>query len=194
MKYAIVSSGGKQYVAREGETIEVDRLPDAVGKKVKFDQVLLAVDGSEIAVGKPTVKGAVVEAKVTAEVKGPKIVVFKYIPKERYRRKQGHRQLYTRVEIKSIDMPSKPKQAAESKEAPAKAEAPAKSEKPAAKTTKKAETSKKKASTKTTAAKATTAKKTTAKPTTTTSKSSKSGTGSSSKTGSTKKSGSTKKE
>lgn len=102
MKYAVVESGGKQYLTREGEVIEVDRLSIAEGKSVSLKNVLLLVDDGEIRVGDPYVKGAVVKGKVVGEVKGSKIVVFKYIPKERYRRKRGHRQRYTRIAVQSI--------------------------------------------------------------------------------------------
>jgi large subunit ribosomal protein L21 len=102
MKYAVVETGGKQYIAREGEMIEVDRLPLDVGKPVEFKDVLLIVDGSSVQVGDPLVKGASVKGEVLDQIKGKKIVVFKYIPKERYRRKQGHRQRYTQVRINTI--------------------------------------------------------------------------------------------
>lgn len=102
MKYAIVESGGKQYKAVEGSSIDVDRLPLEVGASIDLDQVLLVTDGSEIKVGTPTVKGAVVKATVTAEVKGRKILVFKYREGNRYRRRQGHRQKYTRLQIQEI--------------------------------------------------------------------------------------------
>ncbi len=112
MKYAVVRSGGKQYIAREGETIEVDRLPLEIGKPVSFDDVLLIADGKKVQVGGPLVKGATVKGKVLDQFKSKKIVVFKYIPKERYRRKKGHRQHYTRVEIEEI-VTGKAKPAAE---------------------------------------------------------------------------------
>lgn len=102
MKYAIVESGGKQYRAVEGGFIEVDRLPADVGAEVVLDSVLLVVDDGNVAVGTPTVKGARVSAKVAAHNKGPKIVVFKYRPKKRYRVKTGHRQQYTRLKVESI--------------------------------------------------------------------------------------------
>jgi len=102
MKYAIVESGGKQYIAREGETIEVDRLPIEVGKSITFKEVLLVVDNGTTEVGSPVIKGVSIKGTVLAEYKAPKIIVFKYIPKERYRRRKGHRQRYTRVLIDSI--------------------------------------------------------------------------------------------
>ncbi|NOR89191.1 MAG: 50S ribosomal protein L21 [Anaerolineales bacterium] len=128
MKYAIVSSGGKQYIAREGEPIEVDRMQLEIGAPVEFKEVLLAVDGSTIKVGTPLIKGASVKGKVLDQVKAKKIIVFKYIPKERYRRKKGHRQQYTRVSIDKIPLASAEKKATSKKET-------AKAEKPPAKTT-----------------------------------------------------------
>lgn len=102
MEYAIIESGGKQYKAKVGNTIEVDRLPNEVGDKVVLDQVLLVSDGKKVTVGQPTVKNAKVHTTVVAQFKGPKIVVFKYKPKIRYRVKSGHRQRYTRLKIESI--------------------------------------------------------------------------------------------
>ena len=102
MKYAIVEDGGKQYRAVEGGTIEVDRYPSDVGEQIDLDRVLLVTDGSEVTVGTPTIPGARVQATVLAQVKGPKIVVFKYKPKIRYRVKKGHRQQYTRLIIDAI--------------------------------------------------------------------------------------------
>ena len=104
MKYAIVESGGKQYRAVEGGFIEVDRLPAEVGEDVVLDSVLLLVDDGSISVGTPVVKGVRVSAKVAAHNKGPKIVVFKYRPKKRYRVKTGHRQQYTRLKVETIEV------------------------------------------------------------------------------------------
>ena len=148
MKYAIVSSGGKQYIAREGEPIEVDRMHLDIGKPVEFKEVLLTVDGSTIKVGTPLVKGASVKGKVLDQVKAKKIIVFKYIPKERYRRKKGHRQQYTRVSINKIKLPSAEKKATSKKET-------GKAEKPPAKTAAKKAASTAKKSTGTTAKKKT---------------------------------------
>ncbi|UCF62184.1 MAG: 50S ribosomal protein L21, partial [Anaerolineaceae bacterium] len=89
MKYAVLESGGKQYVAREGEAIEVDRLKIEVGDKIDFKDVLLLVDNAKVHVGTPYVKGAKVRGTVVDQLKAPKIIVYKYIPKERYRRKRG---------------------------------------------------------------------------------------------------------
>lgn len=102
MKYAIVESGGKQYRAVEGATIEVDRLPQEVGERLNLERVLLVVDGENVAVGKPTVSNASVVATVVEHIKGPKVVAFRYRPKKRIRRKIGHRQTYTRLLIEQI--------------------------------------------------------------------------------------------
>ncbi len=104
MKYAIVESGGKQFKAVEGGTIEVDLLDVEAGQTVSLDQVLLLVEGEDIHVGTPTVKTAKVSAKVVDHFKGPKIDVFHYRPKKRIRVHTGHRQQYTRLQIEQIVM------------------------------------------------------------------------------------------
>jgi large subunit ribosomal protein L21 len=103
MKYAIFESGGKQYKAVEGTTVEVDKLPYEVGHELKLDAVLLVSDGEKISVGTPTVKGAVIKTTVQAQVKAPKVIVFKYKPRERHRKTRGHRQQYTRLMIEAIE-------------------------------------------------------------------------------------------
>jgi large subunit ribosomal protein L21 len=105
MDYAIIESGGKQYVAREGQALEVDRLPVEPGQAVEFERVLLVADGGQVRVGAPLLEGMKVHATVAANIKGDKVVVFRYIPKERYRKKAGHRQAYTRVMVESIGEP-----------------------------------------------------------------------------------------
>lgn len=102
MKYAIIEQGGKQYKAVPGSTIEVDRLSVEEGSAIELGQVLLVADGDQILVGDPVVAGAKVTATVEAHIKGPKIIVFKYKPRKRYRRKKGHRQPYTRLRIQDI--------------------------------------------------------------------------------------------
>jgi large subunit ribosomal protein L21 len=104
MKYAIVESGGKQYRAVEGSTIEVDRMDVEVGQQVDLPSVLLLVDGDDIAVGAPLVDKAKVSATVVDHVKGPKIDIFRYRPKKRIRVKTGHRQQYTRLHVNSIEV------------------------------------------------------------------------------------------
>lgn len=103
MKYAVVESGGKQYRAVEGETIDVDLLPVEAGQEINLDSVLLVVNEEAISVGTPVVQGARVKATVVDHVKGPKIVVFKYRPKKRIRVKTGHRQRYTRLKVEKIE-------------------------------------------------------------------------------------------
>jgi len=104
MKYAIVESGGKQYKAVEGATIEVDLLPLETGQPAALNAVLLLVDDGKVSVGTPSVEGARVNATVVDHVKGPKVIIFKYRPKKRIRVKTGHRQQYTRLKIESIEM------------------------------------------------------------------------------------------
>jgi large subunit ribosomal protein L21 len=103
MKYAIVEDGGKQYKAVEGGTIEVDRFNVEIGEQVDLEHVLMVVDGENVSIGTPTLENASVEATVIAQVKAPKVVVFKYKPRIRYRVKSGHRQKYTRLQINSIN-------------------------------------------------------------------------------------------
>jgi large subunit ribosomal protein L21 len=102
MKYAIVEDGGKQFKAVEGNTIEVDHFPAEVGEQVDLERVLMLVDEDKINVGTPLVEGIKVKATVVAHIKSPKVVIFKYKPKKRYRVKSGHRQKYTRLQIDSI--------------------------------------------------------------------------------------------
>ena len=170
MKYAIVESGGKQYKAVEGETIEVDRLALEAGAKLDLERVLLVADGENFTVGTPEVAGVKVKATVVEHFKGPKIIVFKYHPKKRYRLKKGHRQQHTRLMIDEIGKAAV-KKAAKAAEAPAEEKkAEAKAKKPAAKKSaaKKTETAiKKPAANKTeTKAKKPAAKKPAAKKTT----------------------------
>ncbi len=105
MIYAIIESGGKQYKVAPGQTIDVERLDIAEGDTVELDKVLLIADGEQLTVGSPTIFGAKVVATSKGEVKGKKIVVFKYKPKVRYRKKTGHRQFYTKLAIDSINQP-----------------------------------------------------------------------------------------
>ena len=103
--YAIVETGGKQYKVTPGQKIDVDRLAVAEGQDIELSKVLLIADGKDTVVGNPTIDGAKVIATCLGEGKGDKVIVFKYKPKVRYRRKKGHRQLYARLEIKEIIKP-----------------------------------------------------------------------------------------
>jgi large subunit ribosomal protein L21 len=102
MKYAIVESGGKQYRAVEGGTLEVDRLPVEAGENFKLEQTLLLADGESITVGTPLVKDSPVWTKVVEHFKGEKVTIFNYSPKKRIRVKTGHRQNYTRLLVEQI--------------------------------------------------------------------------------------------
>jgi len=102
MKYAIVEDGGKQYKAVVGETIEVDHFASDVGEGVDLEKVLLVADDEAVKIGEPFVDGTKVQATVVAHIKSPKVIVFKYLPKKRYRVKRGHRQQYTRLHIDAI--------------------------------------------------------------------------------------------
>ncbi len=104
MKYAIVEAGGKQYRAEEGKTITVDRLPANIGDAVTLESVLLVAEDDKIEIGTPTIKGASLKTTVVEQLKGEKILVFKYKPKIAYRRHTGHRQKYTRLLVESISM------------------------------------------------------------------------------------------
>ena len=100
--YAIVETGGKQYRVTPGQTIDVERLGVVEGNTVELDRVLLIADGDKVTVGTPTVEGAKVIVTAQGEGKGKKIIVLKYKPKVRYRKKTGHRQLYTRLVIDKV--------------------------------------------------------------------------------------------
>ena len=101
--YAIIKTGGKQYKVAEGDTIYVEKLEAAVDDVVTFDQVLTVVTDGGVKVGKPLVDGAKVTGKVLQQGKEKKILVFKYKAKSNYRRRQGHRQPYTKVSIEKIE-------------------------------------------------------------------------------------------
>ena len=142
--YAIIEACGRQYKVEEGMTVYFEKLDVEEGKKVTFDKVILVSNDGKVEVGSPVIAGAKVEGKVVSNGRGKKILVFKYKAKKNYRRKQGHRQPYTKVEITSI------------KTATAKAVKAETAEKPAAKTT---TTAKKSTTTKATTAKKTATKK-----------------------------------
>ncbi len=101
--YAIIKTGGKQYKVSEGDEIIVEKLEVAEGDEVTFDEVLSIVDGENVKIGQPKVEGAKVSAKVVKNGKGPKIRIFKYKHKTNYRRRQGHRQPFTKVKIEKIE-------------------------------------------------------------------------------------------
>lgn len=100
--YAVVVTGARQYKVTKGQVIDVERLEAEPGQTVELDEVLMISGDGQVRVGHPTVPGAKVIARVLGEQKGEKIIVFKYKPKVRYRRKTGHRQTYTRLSIEDI--------------------------------------------------------------------------------------------
>lgn len=100
--YAIIQTGGKQYRVEEGKVITVEKLAQATDEAIEFADVLSVVDGDNIQFGAPFVKGATVKGKVLTQGRGKKIRVFKYKSKSNYRRRQGHRQPFTKVLIESI--------------------------------------------------------------------------------------------
>jgi large subunit ribosomal protein L21 len=102
MKYAIVQNGGKQYRVTEGSILDIDRLAVEPEKSYLFEEVLMVADDGKVLVGAPTVSGAKVKAVVLEHVRGPKIRVFHYKHKMKYRKTQGHRQNYTRVRVEKI--------------------------------------------------------------------------------------------
>ena len=113
--YAIVETGGKQYKVAPGQKIDVDALGATSGEEIELSRVLLIADGKDTVVGTPTIDGARVVATCLSEGKADKVIVFKYKPKVRYRRKKGHRQLFSKLEIKEIVKPGEeaaPKKAA----------------------------------------------------------------------------------
>lgn len=103
--FAIVKTGGKQFKVQVGETIDVEKLEVEEGAQIRLDQVLLAATDGEVAFGRPVIDGAVVTAKVVRQGKGPKLIIFKYKSKSRYRRRTGHRQKLTQLNIQSIEVP-----------------------------------------------------------------------------------------
>jgi large subunit ribosomal protein L21 len=161
MRFAIVESGGKQYRAVEGQTMQVDRLPMDTGMQYNIERVLLMADGDDVMVGTPTVDSIEVKVTVKEHVKGPKLISFKYRPKKRIRVKGGHRQQYTLLMVDSIGKPGETRKAEKSVvekkeaetevviEAKPKAEKQARAEKEAPKSAEKKATAKK-SSTKTT--------------------------------------------
>jgi len=102
MKIAVIETGGKQYLVKPQDKIQIEKVAGKEGDKVKFDKVLLVADGDKVEVGKPYVSGKAVEAKVLGQSRDRKILVMKFKNKVRYKRKKGHRQHHTTVEIASF--------------------------------------------------------------------------------------------
>jgi len=100
--YAVIATGGKQYRVKEGDVLRIEKIPGDVGEAFSFENVLLLSDGEDLVIGAPSVANASVNARIVAQGKGKKVLVFKYKRRKRYRRKQGHRQPFTAVQIDSI--------------------------------------------------------------------------------------------
>lgn len=100
--YAVVAIGGKQYRVKQGDILRIEKVPGNVGESFSFDKVLLLSDGSQLTIGEPRVPNAEVNARIVRQGKSKKVLVFKYKKRKRYRKKQGHRQPFTAVQIDSI--------------------------------------------------------------------------------------------
>ena len=113
--YAVVTTGGRQYRVSPGDTIDVEKLTGAVGDTVALSDVQLVGQGAEVTIGAPAIAGVRVEAQITAQKRGKKIIIFKHRRRKGYRRKQGHRQSLTSLKIIAIHSPE---QRVESEESP----------------------------------------------------------------------------
>lgn len=104
MKFAVIQTGGKQYLVKEGQSLKIEKIAGAKGDQAIFDNVLLIAndDGSEIRIGKPLVEGAKVEAEILEQGRGDKVMIIKYKRKVRYHRRKGHRQDFTKVKVVKI--------------------------------------------------------------------------------------------
>lgn len=108
IEYAVIKTGGKQYRVREGDTLDVEKLPGEKGDPVELTEVLLVSQDGKAIVGSPTVPGARVTAQILEHGRGVKVTVFKFKRKVRYRRKRGHRQPFTRLSIRGIALEPAP--------------------------------------------------------------------------------------
>ncbi len=102
MNLAVIKTGGKQYIVSPGKKIKIEKIDKKEGEKIIFDQVLLLNEDGKTTIGKPTIEKAKVTAKILKQAKDKKVIIFKYKAKKRYKKKQGHRQPYTLVEILSV--------------------------------------------------------------------------------------------
>lgn len=100
--YAVVATGGKQYKVSEGDILRIEKIAGDVGQTVTFDRVLMFSDGDSVSFGEPVLENTAVNAKIVEQARSKKVLVFKYKRRKRYRRKKGHRQSYTAVQIDSI--------------------------------------------------------------------------------------------
>lgn len=102
--HAVIETGSKQYLVKEGDEILAEKLSVETGQELELDKVLLIFDGERVLVGQPFVSKAKVSATLVAQEKGPKLIIFKYRRREQYKRKIGHRQLYSRIKIEKIEV------------------------------------------------------------------------------------------
>jgi large subunit ribosomal protein L21 len=101
--YAVVKTGGKQYRVSKGDRVRIEKIPGDVGTEVSFDQVLMIGGTDDVKVGTPVVSGATVSARIVKQDRSRKVMVFKFKRRQGYKKKQGHRQAYTQVEITGIE-------------------------------------------------------------------------------------------
>ena len=102
--YAVIATGGKQYKVREGEILRIEKIPGEIGADVSFDKILMFSDGENVKIGQPVLEDVAVNGRIVSQGKAKKIIVFKYKRRKRYRRKQGHRQQFTAVQIDNIQV------------------------------------------------------------------------------------------
>ena len=121
--YAVLNSGGKQYKVQQGEVLRVEKISGDVGSPVTFDRVLMFADGDNVSIGQPVLDGISVEGHIVEQGKAKKIIVFKYKRRKRFRRKNGHRQEFTAVQIDSIKAKGSTAEKAAEPESDAKVEA-----------------------------------------------------------------------
>ncbi|MBW1893592.1 MAG: 50S ribosomal protein L21 [Deltaproteobacteria bacterium] len=100
--YAVVATGGKQYKVREGEILRIEKISGEIGADVSFDKILMFSDGESVKIGRPVLDDVAVNGHIVSQGKAKKIIVFKYKRRKRYRRKQGHRQQFTAIQIDNI--------------------------------------------------------------------------------------------
>lgn len=99
MKLAVIETGGKQYLVKPGDKVYIEKIPQSVGDKIEFDKVLLFSDGGKTEIGNPNLKDKKIPAEVLEQKRLPKVTVFRYHSKTRYRKKKGHRQYASVVKI-----------------------------------------------------------------------------------------------
>ncbi|NQU77640.1 50S ribosomal protein L21 [Candidatus Falkowbacteria bacterium] len=101
-KIAVIKTGGKQYKVKEKDIIKIEKIPGKAGDKVEFDQVLMIADGDNVEIGKPILEGKKVAGKILEQGRAKKVLVVKYKPKTRYKKRVGHRQSFTKIEVTQI--------------------------------------------------------------------------------------------